>query len=515
MPSLPMTARFGWLPIFLLILAAVVALYRSPYSASDLEISPDSVEYAIGAVRLWTKGQYSIVIEGKAYPPRYPLLPSALLVPAYALFGPEPGNGILPVTLMAVAGIGLAWAMGRQVGGPWGGAAAGLALLAFPAYANWSRKIMTDVPSCVLMLAVCLLYQRARGAGELKLRTCLAAGGLAALATALRPVCAAAVLPFLIPIFSMRKGEGIALRLVALFLPVTVPGAINLIYNAQVFGHPMRSGYHFWSPIPYDFFSLTFSPRYVSINLRAIWHCGLAALLPGAGCLLMAVRRWPDAFHTENPRHRRALVEFLVLGAGPMVLFHLFYFFAQDRFYLPAVAVAVILAAGLMGGLLQRFRPGLISVLMGLYLIAVLALRVFYPDAPPLRRLAAERIRQHATEEALVISAIDPVYLEHYANPDAARRIIPFSRRVEYASKRIAPKRLSDPALVEREARQAVQFVASEQIGQLKIDLRRGKRIFLETLQLGPPDVSLIKEFEHAFKLRPAADWLFELEQRE
>ena len=67
--------------LLLLLLAASVTLYRSPYNASDLEIAPDSVEYAIGAVRLWEKGQYSIVIEGKALPPRYPPLPSALLVP--------------------------------------------------------------------------------------------------------------------------------------------------------------------------------------------------------------------------------------------------------------------------------------------------------------------------------------------------------------------------------------------------------------------------------------------------
>ena len=198
-----------------------------------------------------------------------------------------------------------------------------------------------------------------------------------------------------------------------------------------------------------------------------------------------------------------------------MVLFHLFYFFAQDRFYLPATAVASILVAGLVGGLLARFRPALIPVLLGLYLAASLALRVLYPDFPPYRRLAAERIRQHAPNGALVISAIDPVYLEHYANPDAVRRIIPFSRRVGYASKRLAPKRIHDPALVEREARQAVQLVASEQLIQLKIELSRGKRIFLETSQFGPQDAPLIREFENAFKLHSVDEELYELEQKE
>jgi hypothetical protein len=197
------------------------------------------------------------------------------------------------------------------------------------------------------------------------------------------------------------------------------------------------------------------------------------------------------------------------------VLFYLFYFFAQDRFYLPAASVAAILAAGLIGGRLNRFRPALIPVILGLYLIASLALRVVYPAPPPQRRLAAERIHQYAANGALVISAIDPAYLEHYANPNASRRIIPLSRRVEYASKRIATERISDPALVELDARQAVQFVASEQLTQLKIEHNRGKKIFLETSQLGPQDAHLIREFENAFKLHKVAEGLFEMRNHE
>jgi hypothetical protein len=57
--------------LFLLVaitLFAATHLYRSPQSASDLEITPDSVEYAIGAQRLVTQGRFDIEINTGSLP---------------------------------------------------------------------------------------------------------------------------------------------------------------------------------------------------------------------------------------------------------------------------------------------------------------------------------------------------------------------------------------------------------------------------------------------------------------
>ena len=45
-----------YLSLFLIIVISGVVLYRSPYSTSNLDVVPDSVEYAIAASRIERKG---------------------------------------------------------------------------------------------------------------------------------------------------------------------------------------------------------------------------------------------------------------------------------------------------------------------------------------------------------------------------------------------------------------------------------------------------------------------------
>ena len=54
----PIRAWLGdkW-PLLILLLTAAIWFYRSPYSASNLEIVPDSEEYAIGAMEEGTTAQ--------------------------------------------------------------------------------------------------------------------------------------------------------------------------------------------------------------------------------------------------------------------------------------------------------------------------------------------------------------------------------------------------------------------------------------------------------------------------
>src|SRR2546423_163915 len=112
----PESSRRGKLaasgPVLLLVLIAAVWLYRPPFSASNLEVTPDSVEYALAPLQFLEHGDYAIVVEGRPLPPRYPpWFPVMVIAPAYLLFGHDPGNAILPVTLMAGAGVGFVWAI--------------------------------------------------------------------------------------------------------------------------------------------------------------------------------------------------------------------------------------------------------------------------------------------------------------------------------------------------------------------------------------------------------------------
>src|SRR5947207_12908427 len=93
-------------PLLLILLLAFVWLYRAPYNASGLEVTPDAVEYALAPLQLLETGHYEIILEGRPLPPRYPpWFPATMLTPTYLLFGHDPGTAILPITLSAVAGL--------------------------------------------------------------------------------------------------------------------------------------------------------------------------------------------------------------------------------------------------------------------------------------------------------------------------------------------------------------------------------------------------------------------------
>jgi hypothetical protein len=149
------------------------------------------------------------------------------------------------------------------------------------------------------------------------------------------------------------------------------------------------------------------------------------------------------------------------------------------------------------------------------------------PEPAPVRRLVADRVRQHTPANAIVISAIDPVYLERMAAAGSARRIVPISRRVEYASKLLAPRRIEHPnpppadwhdhraaGLARGGAQEAVQFVASEQVENLAARAAAGTPIFLDTALLREPDEEVLGQLTTRFDSALRAPDLFELRPR-
>src|SRR6185436_4539403 len=100
--------------LLVLLLAAVAGfkLWRSPHSASNLEIVPDSVEYTVAAERLTAHLGYTIVVDGVTRPPRYPpWFSAAMLAPVLALARGELGAAILPVFACGVLAVLAAFAI--------------------------------------------------------------------------------------------------------------------------------------------------------------------------------------------------------------------------------------------------------------------------------------------------------------------------------------------------------------------------------------------------------------------
>jgi len=147
------------------------------------------------------------------------------------------------------------------------------------------------------------------------------------------------------------------------------------------------------------------------------------------------------------------------------------------------------------------------------------------PEPVPHRRLTADRIRAVTPANALVISAIEPVYLERLAG-GASRRIVPISRNVEYASKLLVPKHVDLPnpsklnwrisrnsELLRSGAREAVQFVASEQLEAIAAQAAAGTPVFLDTTFVGD-EGGVLSRFQQRFVFVQRAPFLYELRLR-
>jgi hypothetical protein len=209
----------------------------------------------------------------------------------------------------------------------------------------------------------------------------------------------------------------------------------------------------------------------------------------------------------------------------PILLFHLFYFFPRDRFHIPMLAGASVLAGSLLALLIGPEKETLPKLLLPAVFLLTVAARIATPAPIPLRRRAADGMRKHTPENAIVISAIDPVYLGRLAGYGSSRRIVPLSRNVEYASKLLVRKRVDDPglgslnwkdpqalALIRPHAEEAVRFVASERMDELAQEVVRGKPVFFESTSVYENEAKAVAELKAHFNLVQRASNLYELQ---
>jgi len=217
-------------------------------------------------------------------------------------------------------------------------------------------------------------------------------------------------------------------------------------------------------------------------------------------------------------------VVFLVLTTVPILLFHLFYFYTDDRFHIPLMASVAVLAGSMLALVSGPGKETILKVLLpALFLLAVAA-RIAAPAPLPQRRLAADRVRKHTPENAIVISAIDPVYLARLGGYGTSRRMVPLSRNVEYASALLVKKRVDDPrlrllnseddralALIRPHAEEAVRFVASERMDELVLEVARGTPVFFESTFVDENEAKVLAELQEHFKLVRRVPYLYEL----
>jgi hypothetical protein len=273
-----------------------------------------------------------------------------------------------------------------------------------------------------------------------------------------------------------------------------------------------------------DYPSMIFSPGFFRMNLGVIGLSVLPVLLlVCVGAWLLVRKQRPAAYAASRQPFRDALV-FFVLTSVPITIFHLFYFFPGERFHLPMFAGTAVLAAAMVALLIGPKGESVVKILVPAVFLLAVAARIAVPAPLPLRRLAAERVRMHSPENAIVISALDPVYLARLAGAGSARRIVPLSRNIEYASKLLVRKRVDDPrlnsmswndprafAVVRPHAEEAVRFVASERMDELAQEVASGTPVFLESLFVDGREAPVLAELQARFNLDQRAPYFFQL----
>jgi len=226
----------------------------------------------------------------------------------------------------------------------------------------------------------------------------------------------------------------------------------------------------------------------------------------------------------------RWVVEFVILGTGPIVLFHLLYFYLDPRFYLAPIVLTAIITGGIIGSWLKkkpRLALGGVIVLALLFIIINFFITLKYllkPDQPSYKRFTVEEILKYTPKNAWIISGIEPVYLEYLVAKQSQRRIVPISRNIEYTNKVIAPEKISSlypppkrwddvqrNALLRAGAKEAVFFVASEQLDSIATQLIQGTKVFIATTNIKIEDQQILDELKRRFLFIPRSATLFEL----
>ena len=482
--------------LILILGSAVKFFYCSPYEASEFELRPDAVEYSAGAYNIVTKGHFCIDIGGREYPPRYsPWFSLFVLSPVYLISSSDPGNVIYAILFFSLAGGLFAFFIGKRISGLTGGIAASGSLFLLPLYGEYCHRVMTDLPCAAVTIFLCWLYILLRMKRDAGASWYWTAGLGIAFSYALRPLGAVSLFPFLLAVFFQGEKKAFFSNIFRLVFPLAVLIVSTLVYQYAVFGTFFRNGYQYWCSIPLDYFFLSFSWKYVLMNLRQIFS-GEFLVLSFSGILLMftvrAYLRSGRAVQVDVPA-LKSFFEFLIFGLGPVVVFYLFYFFPDKRFFLPLISLLCVLTAALISSFAGRKSKGVPFLVLVLVVLAGMYMKMRTPVFPPISRALIDFIAENTPEDSLIVTGMDPVYFGFMTRNKGRRSYLAVSRNVEYASKLIVPekhlRKLPEgispfdhryPELSACGAEEAVFETAQDNPQIIESALKKGRRVFLD-----------------------------------
>ncbi len=473
------------LPLVILLAAAVCALlFHTPYAASQLFVVPDSEEYAIGAQRIATLGQFNIEINHVVFPSRYLPWFSLMMAPAYWLWPQIIGSGIVVVFLLSLAGVWASYKIGERCVNVCAGVAAALIFAYLLHRWNLTLRIVTDGPAAAMVMSGCLLYLM-WPVHKMTLRRVVLVGVVVAVAVSLRSLFICMALPFAWGLLWRKKWRDAAV----LFVPAMIIIGASALYQQLVFGDWRRTGYHYWCSVPYDFPELLLNWHNIGENIRKLLIAPVIVLVASSGAAAIYL-----LCGTCSGLCKKILF-YIFLSCGPLVLFHQFYFWPDLRFFYPALMLLGLLPALAIGHALRHCSAWQMNSILTVLLIAALLGSLYTRHQHPedtSRFDAAQMLAHVLPNDAWLVTGEDPVYFEPTVLRGTQREVIPMSRSVEYASKWVMPHRPQhvsprpvnptwhrNPALLTAGAREACPITLEDRGETILVALREGRPVYV------------------------------------
>ena len=434
-------------------------------------VIPDALENAFCADNFLQEGKFGFYLNGVLHPSRYlPWFPLLFLAPFQALTGDV--YGAVYGCWAAVAGLAAVMFLScRQTTVRPGEAGArdialgGLAgLLTFPVLLLTSFFIaltgyaMTEVPYLLFCVWAMILWTRLAVRPGVDMPSLMWCAVLIALGGAVRSSAYPMLLLPYILIFAREKDWK---RRFLLWFLAALPTALVLLasnlFNWRVFGSPFRTGYHFWCPVPYDFMTLTFHPRYAAEYLpRLVREKGFwltAALLAVCAAWFCASRkaRGEKLWSLPNWTAWEASMAFSLLQSAIIFVLYIVYFFYDKRMYLPILVMVLPPAASAAAHLLHmvlKKRQTVCWILAGaavlLQLVAMHNLNDYHKAIRgiPDDRAKLEYLSSILPGNAVLLSMFNPAVADKFFQHGTDRKIIPVNRIHEYTDKIAAPRKV-------------------------------------------------------------------------
>jgi hypothetical protein len=393
----------------------------------------DAVEYSLAAKNLVRSGSYSLPFSPiQSLPPRFPIWFSLLFLSPWYALNPESiviGYGAVIASFLFLAI--LACSLGCLLGGNKGGLLTFPALLIIPGVRYFSQSIITEIPVAMLTVLLVLLFLQI--SQRQNVRRLIETGIILAVFCALRVTHICMVVPFAVwvmrlPLTFSRR----FFRLLLLFVPLILIFLIDSIYNFITFGSPLFNGYHFWVPVPYQDFFLTFSARFIQNSAYSTLI--ESGALPTVLLLGFLVQNHRQGFIDLTPatiNRLKSLGVLFAFGMVPLLAIYSAYFYASIRFSLPIVVALGVSCGGVLGGIIpQRFSAALSA------LPIIVTLAVIESNSQRVTKITeiSRIIRDSCTPNTTLVTAHNPLLVNHLVR-GSCKRVLPLDRSIEYASK--------------------------------------------------------------------------------